>query len=462
MEKTELELLILRNLLTDEKYMRKVAPFLKRDYFEGAFQYLFNEIVEFVGSYNKLPTEDSLQIQIEKSDDISDTNYGEIMSMLPKLYEKKEENEKWLLDTTEQWCQDRAIYLAIMESISVIDGKHKKLTKNALPDILQKALAVSFDTNVGHDYIDNADERYDFYHTELERVPFDLEIFNRITKGGVPKKTLNVILAGTNVGKSLFMCHMAAGALSMGKNVLYVTMEMAEERIAERIDANLLDVPIDSVEKMTKKAFREGVQSIASKSNGRLIIKEYPTAGAHVNHFRALLEELSLKRKFKPDIVFIDYLNICCSSRTKMGGAVNSYTYIKNIAEELRGLAVEQELPIFTATQLNRTGFTNSDPGLEDTSESFGLPATADFMFSMTTNDELESMNQIMIKQLKSRYGNKNDTKRFLVGVDYSKMRIYDIDESQQDLLTEDIPVFDNTDAGRGISKEKLDSLKVF
>jgi replicative DNA helicase len=315
---------------------------------------------------------------------------------------------------------------------------------------------------VGHDYIDNADERYDFYHTELERVPFDLEIFNKITKGGVPKKTLNVILAGTNVGKSLFMCHMAASALSMGKNVLYVTMEMAEERIAERIDANLLDVPIDSVEKMTKKAFREGVQSIASKSNGRLIIKEYPTAGAHVNHFRALLEELSLKRKFKPDIVFIDYLNICCSSRTKMGGAVNSYTYIKNIAEELRGLAVEQELPIFTATQLNRTGFTNSDPGLEDTSESFGLPATADFMFSMTTNDELESMNQIMIKQLKSRYGNKNDTKRFLVGVDYSKMRIYDIDESQQDLLTEDIPVFDNTDAGRGISKEKLDSLKVF
>ena len=350
------------------------------------------------------------------------------------------------------------MYLAIMESISIIDGKHKSLSKNALPDILSNALAVTFDTNVGHDYLENVDERYAFYHEQEERIPFDLEYFNRITKGGLPNKTLNIALAGTGVGKSLFMCHVAASALSQGRNVLYVTMEMAEERIAERIDANLLNVPIDQLENMSQAMFRDRVGDIAKKTNGKLIIKEYPTGQAHSGHFRALLNELKQKKKFVPEIIFVDYLNICASSRVKgMGGAINSYTYIKAIAEELRGLAVEFDVPIVSATQTTRSGYGNSDPGLEDTSESFGLPATADLMFALISNDELSSLGQIMVKQLKNRYNDPNVDKRFVVGVDRSKMRLSDVDESEQDLMNEDVPVFDNTTAG-----EKLKSIKMF
>ena len=456
--KIDLEQTILRNLLTNEPYMRKVVPFLKKEYFEGVYQHIFTEVTKFVQKYNKLPTLEAFKIEIDQSDRISDQMYTHAMDILPNIFERKEENDQWLLDTTEKWCQDRAVYRAIMESISIIDGKHEKLTKNALPDILQNALAVSFDTNIGHDYLENVDERYAFYHAQEERIPFDLDYFNRITKGGLPNKTLNIALAGTGVGKSLFMCHVAASALSQGRNVLYVTMEMAEERIAERIDANLLNVPIDQLENMSQDMFSNRVRKIAESTNGKLIIKEYPTGQAHSGHFRALLMELKLKKKFVPELIFIDYLNICASSRMKsMGGAINSYTYIKAIAEELRGLAVEFDVPIVSATQTTRSGYGNSDPGLEDTSESFGLPATADLMFALISNDELSSLGQIMVKQLKNRYNDPNVDKRFVVGVDRSKMKLYDVDESQQDLVDDDVPVFDKSTSG-----EKLKGIKIF
>jgi len=457
--KIDLEQSILRNLLTNEQYMRKVIPFIKKEYFEGTYRLLFNEVVQFISKYNKLPTLDAFKIEVDQSDKFNEQTYGHALDILPTIFEKKEENQQWLLDTTEKWCQDRAIYLAIMESISVIDGKHQKLTKNALPDILQSALAVSFDTNIGHDYLENVDQRYDFYHEQEERIPFDLDYFNRITKGGLPNKTLNICLAGTGVGKSLFMCHVAASALAQGRNVLYITMEMAEERIAERIDANLMNVAIDQLENMTKNMFRERVENIAKKTNGKLIIKEYPTGQAHSSHFRALLNELKLKKKFVPELIFIDYLNICASSRMKgMGGAINSYSYIKSIAEELRGLAVEFDVPIVSATQTTRSGYGNSDPGLEDTSESFGLPATADLMFALISNEELAGLGQIMVKQLKNRYNDPNTDKRFVIGVDRSKMKLYDVDESQQDILNdEDVPVFDKTPSG-----EKLKNIKMF
>jgi len=430
--------------------MRKVVPFLNKKYFEGVPKLIFAEIVSYVSKYNKLPSQDALRLQIEESDNINESSYNETVELLPSLFEKKTEDQQWLLDTTEKWCQDRAVFLAIMESISIIDGKHQSLTKNSLPDILQKALSVSFDTNIGHDYIANVDERYEYYHRTEHRLPFDLEYFNNITKGGLPNKTLNIALAGTGVGKSLFMCHVAGSSLSQGKNVLYITMEMSEERIAERIDANLLNIPIDQIQNLSQNMFRDRVQDIANRTNGQLIIKEYPTGQAHANHFRALLEELSLKKKFVPDIIFIDYLNICASSRMKgMGGSINSYTYIKAIAEELRGLAVEFDVPIVSATQTTRSGFANSDPGLEDTSESFGLPATADLMFALVTNDELEQLGQIMVKQLKNRYNDPNRDKRFVIGVDRSKMRLYDVDNSEQTLTQEeDIPVFDKTPTG--------------
>ena len=456
--KIDLEQTILRNLLTNEPYMRKVVPFLKKEYFEGVYQHIFTEVTKFVTKYNKLPTLEAFKIEIDQSDRISDQMYTHAIDILPNIFERKEENEQWLLDTTEKWCQDRAVYRAIMESISIIDGKHEKLTKNALPDILQNALAVSFDTNIGHDYLENVDERYAFYHEQEERIPFDLDYFNRITKGGLPNKTLNIALAGTGVGKSLFMCHVAASALSQGRNVLYITMEMAEERIAERIDANLLNVPIDQLENMSQDMFSNRVRKIAESTNGKLIIKEYPTGQAHSGHFRALLMELKLKKKFVPELIFIDYLNICASSRMKsMGGAINSYTYIKAIAEELRGLAVEFDVPIVSATQTTRSGYGNSDPGLEDTSESFGLPATADLMFALISNDELSSLGQIMVKQLKNRYNDPNVDKRFVVGVDRSKMKLYDVDESQQDLVDDDVPVFDKSTSG-----EKLKGIKIF
>ena len=452
---SNIEQTILRNLLNDEKYMRKVLPFIKPDYFHGVYRTLFKEAGKYVAKYNKLPTAETLIIELQETN-MSDEQFQMAMDIVPQLYSGESIDENWLLNATEKWCQDRAIYNAVMESISIIDGKHDTLTKGALPDLLSKALGVGFDTAIGHDYIENVEERYEFYHTEEDRIPFDLEYFNKITKGGVPNKTLNIALAGTGVGKSLFMCHVAAAALVEGKNVLYITMEMAEERIAERIDANLLNVPIDQLDKLSKDMFTSKVADLARKTTGKLIVKEYPTGSAHTGHFRGLLNELKLKKQFEPDIIFIDYLNICASSRMKgMGGAINSYTYIKAIAEELRGLAVEFEVPIFSATQTTRSGYSNSDVGLEDTSESFGLPATADLMFAIISTEELERDGQFMVKQLKNRYNDPTHHKRFVVGVDRSKMRLYDVEESEQ-TLTDDTPVFDNTTTGKRFDDFKL------
>ena len=453
---TNLEQTILRNILTDEDYMRKVLPFIKPDYFEGVYRILFREAGKFVGKYNKLPTAESFKIELDQSDKLTGEQYTMAVDILPQLFSKETIDERWLLDTTEKWCQDRAIYNAIMESISIIDGKHETMTKGALPDLLSKALGVAFDTNVGHDYVENSEERFDYYHKEEDRIPFDLDYFNRITKDGVPRKTLNIALAGTGVGKSLFMCHVAAGALIEGRNVLYITMEMAEERIAERIDANLLNTPIDQLPNMSREMFRNKVEDVARKTTGKLIVKEYPTGSAHSGHFRALLNELKLKRQFEPDIIFVDYLNICASSRMKgMGGAINSYNYIKAIAEELRGLAVEFDVPVFSATQTTRSGYSNSDVGLEDTSESFGLPATADLMFALIQTEELEQSGQMMVKQLKNRYNDPTLHKRFVIGIDRSKMRLYDVDVKEQ-TLTDDTPVFDKTNAGERFKDFKI------
>tara|TARA_Y100000289_G_scaffold66245_1_gene82276 strand:- start:629 stop:1993 length:1365 start_codon:yes stop_codon:yes gene_type:complete len=434
---------ILRNLLSNEEYLRKVIPFLKKEYFESEHKILFNEVVSFVHKYNKLPTKESITVDMTAAGTLD-----QVSGLVDIVFTPEPVNEDWLLNSTEKWCQDRAIYLAIMESINVIDGKNQSLTKNAVPEILSDALAVSFDTNVGHDYIDNSDDRFDFYHRVEDRIPFDLENFQEITKGGIPNKTLNVALAGTGVGKSLFMCHVAASSLMQGKNVLYITLEMAEERIAERIDANLFNLPIDQLESLSKDMFDDKIAKIARKNIGKLIVKEYPTGAAHAAHFRALLNELKLKKQFIPDIIFIDYLNICASSRMKgMGGAINSYTYVKAIAEELRGLAVEFNVPVFSATQTTRSGFSNTDVGLEDTSESFGLPATADFMFALISTEELQRLGQMMVKQLKNRYNDPTYKKRFVIGVDRSRMRLYDVEESAQ-TLTDDTPVFDNTPTG--------------
>jgi len=439
----------------NEEFMRRVLPFVKPDYFEGTYQKLFKEVGKYVSKYNKLPTLESFKVEIDSAESFNDEQYRHAVEILPEIFRTEKIDEQWLLDTTEKWCQDRALYNAIMEGISIIDGKHKTLTKNALPDILTQALGVTFDTNVGHDYLENVSERYDFYHTTEDKIPFDIDLLNEITKGGLSNKSLNIALAGTGVGKSLFMCHVAANALSQGKNVLYITMEMSEERIAERIDANLLDIPIDQIEHLSKQMFVERVARLKKKTSGKLIIKEYPTGAANSNHFRALLNELKLKKSFEPDIVFIDYLNICASSRMKMGGAVNSYAYIKAIAEELRGLAVEFAVPLVSATQTTRSGYTSSDPGLEDTSESFGLPATADLMFALVSTEEMEQNGQIAIKQLKNRYNDPNKNKRFLVGIDRSKMRLYDVDPGNQDLV-QDVPAFDNSEVNERFSDFKL------
>lgn len=437
--------------------MRKVIPFVKPDYFEGVYKQLFKQVTKYVAKYNKLPSLESFKVEIDSADGFNDEQYRHAVEILPEVFKKDEIDERWLVDTTEKWCQDRALYLAVMESISIIDGKHQTLTKNALPDILQKALGVTFDTNIGHDYIENVEERYDFYHEQEERLPFDLDLFNKITKGGLPNKTLNVALAGTGVGKSLFMCHVAAAALTQGHNVLYITLEMAEKRIAERIDANLLNVPIDQLDNLSKDILVSKVSQIAEKTTGKLIIKEYPTSQANANHFRALLNELKLKKNFVPQIIFIDYLNICSSSRMKgMGGAINSYSFIKAIAEEIRGLAVEFDVPIVSATQTTRSGFNSSDPGLEDTSESFGLPATADLMFALISNEELAAMGQIMVKQLKNRYNDPNLYKRFVVGVDRSKMRLYNVKSEEQEDIIDDTPAFDN-----GAIHEKFKNFKL-
>ena len=451
----KIEQTILRCLLTNEKYMRKVLPFIKPEYFEGPYRILFKEAGKYVAKYNKLPTAETFMVELNEST-LSGDVFAAACEIATGLFDGDKVDEDWLVDSTEKWCQDRAIYNAVMESITIIDGKHDTLSKGALPDLLSKALGVAFDTNVGHDYLENADERFEFYHTEEDRTPFDLDYFNKITKGGVPNKTLNIALAGTGVGKSLFMCHVASSALVDGKNVLYITMEMAEERIAERIDANLLNIPIDQLDKMSKDMFSSKIQDLARKTTGRLVVKEYPTGSAHSGHFRGLLNELKLKKQFTPDIIFVDYLNICASSRMKgMGGAINSYSYIKAIAEELRGLAVEFDVPIFSATQTTRSGYSNSDVGLEDTSESFGLPATADLMFALISTEELEQHGQIMVKQLKNRYNDPTYHKRFVVGVDRSKMRLFDIEETQQNLM-DDTPVFDKTPAGKKFEDFKL------
>ncbi|MDC0889154.1 DnaB-like helicase C-terminal domain-containing protein [bacterium] len=453
----QLEQTILRNLLTNDEYARKVAAFLTPEYFEGVYKGLFKEFTKFIAKYNKLPTMEALKIEIDEGDRLSDEHYRHAMEILPNIFTPEMENLEWLIDRTEKWCQDRAVYNAIMESIQVIDGKHQTLTKNALPDILSKALGVTFDTNIGHDYLENVDERFDFYHLQEERIPFDLDMFNQITKGGLPNKTLNIALAGTGVGKSLFMCHCAGANLEQGRNVLYITMEMAEERIAERIDANLMNVAIDQLENLSKDMFVDKANKIRKKTQGKLVIKEYPTGGANASHFRALLNELKLKKNFVPDMIYIDYLNICSSARMKaMGGAINSYTYIKSIAEELRGLAVEMNVPIVSATQTTRGGYNNDDVGLEDTSESFGLPATADLMFALISNEELSNNRQILVKQLKNRYNDPVANGRFVVGVDRSKMRLYDVDQNTNPMNREEDtgPAFDNSASGQRLSQE--------
>lgn len=435
----KIETTILSNLLSNEEYLRKVVPFMKSEYFQDwADRKIFNEIQKFVEDYNASPTREALVITIQKDKTVTEDEFEKIQEVINSLSPDRDPNINWLLDASEKFCKERAVYNAIVQSIQIIDGKDKVHQPDGIPQILQEALSVCFDSSVGHDYLNNSDERFDFYHKEEERIPFDLEMFNKITKGGIPKKTLNIALAGTGVGKSLFMCHMAAGALSQGKNVLYITMEMAEERIAERIDANMMNVAIDDLKNLPKQMFDDRITKIKNKTEGKLIIKEYPTASAHAGHFRALLNELHLKKTFRPDIIFIDYLNICASSRYKLSGNVNSYTYIKGIAEELRGLAVEYDVPIISATQTTRGGYGNSDVELTDTSESFGLPATADLMFALISTEELEKLGQLLVKQLKNRYADPSLHKRFVVGVDRAKMRLYDLDMSaQKNLLKE-------------------------
>jgi replicative DNA helicase len=432
----QVEFLILRNLLHNEEYVRKVIPFLKSEYFEDTNQkVVFEEILKFIQEYNEPATKEVLCIEVEKRQDINDTSFKEITHLIGCLDDVPAEFN-WLCDTTEKWCRDRAIYLALMESIHIADGKDEKKNRDSIPSILSDALAVSFDTHIGHDYLLDYEQRYESYHKKEDKIEFDLEFFNKITKGGLPNKTLNIALAGTGVGKSLFMCHVASSVLLQGRNVLYITLEMAEERIAERIDANLLNVPIQDISELPKQMFENKVTNLAKKTQGTLIIKEYPTASAHAGHFKSLLNELALKKSFRPDIIFIDYLNICASSRYRGNSNINSYTFVKAIAEELRGLAVEFNVPIVSATQTTRSGYGSSDVELTDTSESFGLPATADLMFALISTEELEGLGQILVKQLKNRYNDPTIHKRFVVGIDRAKMRLYDCEQSaQQDIL---------------------------
>ena len=431
-----IETTILRNLLHNEDYARKVIPFIQSEFFEERSEkIIFDETVSFITKYDNCVTVEALNIEVENRTDLTAEEVKGIVDISKELNDSPVDSQ-WLLDTTEKWCRDRAIYLALMESIHIADGNDEKKNRDAIPNILSEALAVSFDNNIGHDYLQNYEERYEYYHKTEEKIPFDLEYFDKITKGGLPNKTLNIALAGTGVGKSLFMCHLASSVLLQGRNVLYITMEMAEEKIAERIDANLLNVPIQQLADLPKNMFDKKVTKLADKTQGQLIIKEYPTAAAHSGHFKALLNELALKKSFRPDIIFIDYLNICASSRYRANASVNSYSYIKAIAEELRGLAVEANLPIVSATQTTRSGFASSDVDLTDTSESFGLPATADLMFALISTEELEGLSQIMVKQLKNRYNDPTIHKRFIVGIDRAKMRIYDCEQkAQEDVL---------------------------
>jgi archaellum biogenesis ATPase FlaH len=457
---------ILSNLIHDEHYCRKVIPFLKREYFSDRKEsVIITEIIEFFNKYNKSLTPEILAIEVSNAKGVTDKEVGDVGEYIKTLV-KAPVNEDWLLTSTEKFCKDRAVYLAIMNSIKIFEGKDPVHGQDAIPHLLSDALAVSFDSHVGHDYLDDFADRYDFYHRIEEKIPFDLDMFNKITKGGLSRKTLNIALAGTGVGKSLFMCHVAAGALTAGRNVLYITMEMSEERIAERIDANLLNLTMDELKVVDKDIFESRIDKLKKKTQGKLIVKEYPTASAHAGHFRALLEELKLKREFVPDIVFIDYLNICSSQRMKAGANVNSYTFVKAIAEELRGLAVEYNVPIVSATQTTRSGYGSSDPGLEDTSESFGLPATADFMFALVSSEELENLNQIIVKQLKNRYNDPNYYKRFVVGIDRSKMKLYDVEASAQEGLADaghvkdDKPLFDKSGFGSRMQSENFSGFK--
>ena len=471
-----LEQKILKHLLLDEEYTRKTLPFIKGEYFqESSEKLLFDEIQTYVNKYNTMPTKEALVIEIDKRVNLTDDQHKKTIALVKEITIDPEVSDtKWLIDATEDFCQEKAIYNGIMQSIQILDDKNKnnteKLDKGSIPKILADALSVSFDNHIGHDFIDDAETRYDFYHKVERRIPFDLDYLNRITKGGLAEKSLNIVLAGTGVGKSLFMCHCAAANLTMGKNVLYITMEMAEERIAERIDANLMNVELDRLIGMPKETYLKKVETLREKTKGKLIIKEYPTASANVNHFSHLLNELKLKRQFIPDIIYIDYLNICSSARMKMGSSINSYTYIKAIAEELRGLAVEHKVPVVSATQTTRSGYTNSDVGLEDTSESFGLPATADLMFALISTEELADLNQIMVKQLKNRYSDPTTNKRFVIGVDRAKMKLYDAEESAQTNISDsgqsqiddDNPVFDKSGFGKRMQKNRdFGNLKV-
>ena len=456
--KNRIEQVILENLIKDDAYVRKVIPFLKPDYF---MQYedkkVFDIIFNFVEKYNNPPSKQAIILAINEDTSLNEDSHAKCMEVINTL-NGDEVNRDWLVDETEKFCKDKALYLGVMESIQIIDGKNKEKSTDALPSILSEALSVGFDTNIGHDFIEDAEKRYDFYHRLEEKVEFDLDMFNKITEGGLSNKTLNIALAGTGVGKSLFMCHMASAAISKGKNVLYITLEMSEERIAERIDANLMNIPIQELGDLSKAMYDDRIKKINDKIEGRLIVKEYPTASAHSGHFKALINELKLKRSFFPDIIFIDYLNICSSSRFRAGSSANSYTIIKSIAEELRGLAVEQDVPIVSATQTTRGGYDNSDVSLTDTSESFGLPATADLMFAIISTEELEQLGQFMIKQLKNRYADPTRNKRFMIGVDRARMKLFDLDPSAQTQLTDaniDVPVFD-----RGQSEDKYDGIK--
>jgi len=461
-----IERTILSNLLFNDEYNRKVIPFLKPEYFQDNNEkVVFDLIDDYVKKYNSFPSTEALAIDLSNKEGLNDETFKISKEIIASLEHDSNTKLDWLLDQTEKFCQDKALYLAIMRSIRIMDEKNGSISKGSIPQVLTDALAVSFDTHIGHDFLADSNERYEFYHRKEKRVPFDLDYFNVITNGGLPNKTLNIALAGTGVGKSLFMCHCAAANLSRGLNVLYITLEMAEERIAERIDANLLDVAVDELEMLPKQSYDQKIEKLREKTTGKLIVKEYPTACAGSANFRHLLNELKIKKNFIPDIIYIDYLNICLSSRIKHGANVNSYTLIKAIAEELRGLAVEYNVPIVSATQTTRGGYSNSDVGLEDTSESFGLPATADFMFALISSEELESLNQIMVKQLKNRYNDPGSNRRFVLGIDRSKMRLYDVDQSGQDGLSDDRPVMDKgkfmtEDTERSLPKPKFDRSK--
>jgi archaellum biogenesis ATPase FlaH len=464
-----LEKKILKHLIYDEEYTRKVLPFIKSEYFgDQSEKVLFEQIQFYVTKYNAMPSREALEIEIDNRANLTDDQHKSTVQLIKEISAEEITNDRdWLIDETETFCQEKAIYNGIMRSIQILDNKNTKesLDKGSIPTILADALSVSFDHHVGHDFLDDAENRYDFYHKVEKRIPFDLDYLNRITKNGLPEKSLNIVLAGTGVGKSLFMCHCAAANLSIGKNVLYITLEMAEERIAERIDANLMNIEVDRLTAMPKDTYLKKIERIHEKTTGKLIIKEYPTASANVNHFKHLLNELKLKRQFIPDIIYIDYLNICSSSRMKIGNSVNSYTYIKAIAEELRGLAVESRLPIVSATQTTRSGYASSDVDLTDTSESFGLPATADLMFALISTEELEDLNQIMVKQLKNRYNDPTTNKRFVIGVDRAKMKLYDVEQTAQtDILDSgqvDQPVFDKSDFGKRMKSHKYEGFKI-